>query len=91
MAWARVPIDQAVAGLRDLAGGGGDLLAETAGVTAAWTARVDTGDHLVAAGLLVLAGPDHDQIARGEHLAQEAPHLRHGPEGGRSDKRRRRR
>jgi hypothetical protein len=50
--------------LRALAGGRGDLLAETAGVMAgAWSARVETGDYLLAAGLLVLAGADHDRIA----------------------------
>jgi hypothetical protein len=37
----------------------------------AWTARVDTGDHLVAAGLLVLAGADHDQIARWVEVGRE--------------------
>jgi hypothetical protein len=72
LARAGGPIDQAVAGLRDLAGGRGDMLAETAGVMAgAWTARVDTGDHLVAAGLLVLAGADHDQIARWVEVGRE--------------------
>jgi hypothetical protein len=37
----------------------------------AWTARVDTGDHLVAAGLLVLAGADHDRIARWVEVGRE--------------------
>jgi hypothetical protein len=36
------------------------LLAEEAGIMAGWwSVRIDTGDHLVAAGLLVLAGADH--------------------------------
>jgi hypothetical protein len=51
---------------------GGDLLAETAGVmVGAWSVRVDTGDHLLAAGLLVLAGADHDQIARWVEIGRE--------------------
>jgi hypothetical protein len=64
LARAGGPIEQAVAELRALAGGRGDLLAETAGVMAgAWSVRVETGDYLVAVGLLVLAGADHSQIA----------------------------
>ena len=56
LARAGGPIDEAVAELRALAGGRGDLLAETAGVMAgAWTVRIGTGDHLLAAGLLVPA------------------------------------
>jgi hypothetical protein len=72
LARAGGPIDEAVAELRALAGGRGDLLAETAGVMAgAWTARVDTGDHLVAAGLLMLAGADHARIARWVEVGRE--------------------
>jgi hypothetical protein len=72
LARAGGPIDEAVAELRALAGGRGDLLSETAGVmVGAWSARVDTGDHLVAAGLLVLAGADHDQIARWVEIGRE--------------------
>jgi hypothetical protein len=72
LARASAPIDEAVAELRALAGGRGDLLAETAGVmVGAWSARVDTGDHLLAAGLLVLAGADHDQIARWVEVGRE--------------------
>jgi hypothetical protein len=72
LARAGGPIDEAVAELRTLAGGRGDLLAETAGVMAgAWSARVDTGDYLVAAGLLVLAGADHDQIGRWVEVGRE--------------------
>jgi hypothetical protein len=33
--------------------------------------RIDTGDHLVAAGLLVLAGADHDRIARRVEVGRE--------------------
>jgi hypothetical protein len=72
LARARGPIDEAVAELRGLAGGRGDLIAETAGVMAgAWTARIDTGDHLLAAGLLVLAGADHDRIGRWVDVGRE--------------------
>jgi hypothetical protein len=61
-----------VADLRALAGGRGDLLAETAGVMAgAWTARIDTGDYPLAAGLLVLAGADHDLIRRWVDVGRE--------------------
>jgi hypothetical protein len=61
-----------VAELRALAGGRGDLLAETAGVmAAAWTVRIDAEDYLLAAGLLVLAGADHDLIARWVEVGRE--------------------
>jgi 5-hydroxyisourate hydrolase-like protein (transthyretin family) len=64
LARAGGPIDEAVTELRTLAGGRGDLLAETAGVMAgAWSVRIGTGDYLLAAGLLVTAGADHDRIA----------------------------
>jgi hypothetical protein len=72
LARAGGPIDEAVAELRVLASGRADLLAETAGVmVGAWSARVDTGDHLLGAGLLVLAGADHDQIARWVEVGRE--------------------
>jgi hypothetical protein len=72
LARAGGPIDEAVAELRALAGGRGDLLAETAGVMAGWwSVRVEGGDHLLAAGLLVLAGADHDQIARWVEIGRE--------------------
>jgi hypothetical protein len=54
LARAGAPIDEAVAELRALAGGRSDLLAETAGVMAGWwSVRIDPGDYLLAAGLLV--------------------------------------
>jgi hypothetical protein len=60
----RRPIDETVVELRALAGRG-DLLAETAAVMAgAWTVRIGTGDDLLAAGMLVLAGADDDLFAR---------------------------
>ena len=72
LARARGPIDEAVAELRTLAGGRGDLLAEATGVMAgAWTVRIGTGDDLLAAGLLVLAGADHDLIARWVEVGRE--------------------
>jgi hypothetical protein len=37
----------------------------------AWTSRVDTGDHLLAAALLVLAGADHDRIAEWVKVGRE--------------------
>ena len=37
----------------------------------AWTVRIGTGDDLLAAGLLVLAGADHDQIARWVEVGRE--------------------
>jgi 5-hydroxyisourate hydrolase-like protein (transthyretin family) len=65
-------IDEAVAELRTLAGGRGDLLAEEAGLMAGtWSVRVDTGDYLLAAGLLMLAGADHDLIARWVDVGRE--------------------
>jgi hypothetical protein len=72
LARAGGPIDEAVAELRALAGGRGDLLAEEAGVMAgAWSVRIDTGDYLLAAGLLVLAGADHDLIGRWVDVGRE--------------------
>jgi hypothetical protein len=72
LARAGGPIDEALAELRTLAGGLGDLLAETAGVmTGAWTARVETGDYLLAAALLVVAGADHDLIGRWVEVGRE--------------------
>jgi len=72
LARAGGPIDEAVAELRALAAGRGDLLAEQAGIMAgAWTVRVETGDHLLAVGLLVLAGADHDQIGRWVEVGRE--------------------
>jgi hypothetical protein len=72
LARAGGPIDEAVAELRTLAGGSGDLLAETAGVMAgAWSARVGAGDDLLAAGLLVLAGANHSEIARWVDVGRE--------------------
>lgn len=35
----------------------------------AWSVRVETGDYVLAAGLLVLAGADHDEIARWVEVA----------------------
>ena len=37
----------------------------------AWTVRIDTGDYLLAAGLLVLAGADHDLIAHWVDVGRE--------------------
>ena len=72
LARAGGPIDEAVAELRALANGRGDLLAETAGVMAgAWTVRISTGDDLLAAGLLMLAGADHDLIAGWVEVGRE--------------------
>jgi hypothetical protein len=72
LARAGGPIDEAVAELRALADGRGDLLAEEAGVmVGAWSARVDTGDRLLAAGLLVLAGADHGLMGRWVDVGRE--------------------
>jgi hypothetical protein len=72
LARAGGPIDEAVAELRALAAGRGDLLAEQAGIMAgAWTVRVETGDYVIAVGLLVLAGADHDQIGRWVEVGRE--------------------
>jgi hypothetical protein len=61
-----------VAELRALAGGRGDLLAETAGVMArTCPSRIDTGDYLLAAGLLVLACADHDLIGHWVEVGRE--------------------
>jgi hypothetical protein len=72
LARAGGPIDEAVAELRALAAGRGDLLAEQAGIAVgAWSVRAGTADELLAAGLLVLAGADHDQIGRWIEVGRE--------------------
>jgi hypothetical protein len=66
------PIDESVAELRELAGGRGDLLAETAGIMAGWwSVRIGTGTDVIAVGLLVCAGADHDQIGRWVEVGRE--------------------
>jgi hypothetical protein len=65
-------IDEAVVELRGLAAGRGDLLAEEAGLMAGtWSVWIGTGDYLIAAGLLVAAGADHDRIAEGVEVGRE--------------------
>ena len=58
-------IAEAIAELRDMAGGRVDLLAEAAGVQVGyWSAKPSGGDAVVAAGLLIMAGADHKRIAQ---------------------------
>lgn len=67
LARAEGSIADAVAELRDLAGGRSDLLAEAAGVRAGvWSSDPErqTGDYVLAFGLLLMAGADHDQITQ---------------------------
>ena len=72
LARAGGPIDDAAAELRGLAAGRGDLLAEEAGLMAGtWSVWIGTGDYLVAAGLLVSAGADHDRIAEWVAVGRE--------------------
>jgi hypothetical protein len=80
LARAGGPIDEAVAELRELAGGRGDLLAEEAGLMAGtWSVWIGTGDYAIAVGLLVLAGAEHDRIAGWVDVGRErAMAPRHG-------------
>jgi hypothetical protein len=58
-------IDEAVAVLREMAGGREDLVAEAAGILGgAWTMRaeIEEGWAPIGAGLLILAGPNRDQL-----------------------------
>jgi hypothetical protein len=58
-------IDDAVQELQHLAGGRTDLVAQAAGILAgSWTVRAATepGYAPIAAGLLILTGPDRDQL-----------------------------
>jgi hypothetical protein len=78
-------IDEAVETLRELAGGRADLIAEAAGILGgAWTVRaeIEEGWAPIAAGLLILAGPDCDQLQHwvdtGRERAGQAG-LRAGP------------
>jgi len=58
-------IADAVADLEAMAHGRRDLLAQEAGLMVGWwSAKAGTADYLVAAGLLVMAGADHDQLAQ---------------------------
>jgi hypothetical protein len=79
LAAAGGPINDAVAELEALAGGRRDLLAEQAGLMAGWwSVNGGTGNYLVAAGLLVMAGADHGQLAHwieiGRQRASTATH-----------------
>jgi len=57
-------VTDAVADLEAMAHGRRDLLAKEAGLMIGWwSAKAGTGDYLVAAGLLVMAGADLDQLA----------------------------
>jgi hypothetical protein len=59
-------IAEAIADLRERAGGRSDLLAETAGLMGGYwsaTSATQSGDYVVAFGLLIMAGADHDRIA----------------------------
>jgi hypothetical protein len=65
LARAEGPISDAISELRRLADGRADLLAETAGVMGGyWSGTSDTqsGDYVVAFGLLIMAGADHARI-----------------------------
>jgi len=58
-------ITDAVADLESMAHGRRDLLAQEAGLMVGWwSAKPGTGDYLLAAGLLVIAGADHDRLAQ---------------------------
>jgi len=59
-------IADAVADLHDMAGGRADLLAETAGLMGGYwsgTSATQSGDYVVAIGLLIMASADHNRIA----------------------------
>jgi hypothetical protein len=67
-------IDEAVETLREMAGGREDLVAEAAGILGgAWTVRAadELGYAPIAAGLLILAGPDRDLLQRWVDTARE--------------------
>ena len=60
-------IADAIADLCERAGGRDDLLAEAAGVMGGvWSVQSTTqsGDYVVAFGLLIMAGADHSRIAK---------------------------
>jgi hypothetical protein len=71
---------EAIAELREMAGGRNDILAEAAGITAgSWSASPAThvGYELVGAGMLILAGGgrgfplDHDELERWTRVGYE--------------------
>ncbi len=65
LATAGVSVDDAVAELRELANGRGDLLAEQAGLMTGYAEVAPVTDaHRLAARLLVLAGADADALPR---------------------------
>jgi hypothetical protein len=62
---------------------GADLLAEPAGIMGGcWsgTAERQTGDHVVAVGLLIMDGADHNRLASGLRWGGSVP-WRHGNSG----------
>jgi hypothetical protein len=67
-------IDDAVGALRELAGGRADLVAEAARIRGGfWTVRaaVEEGWAPIAAGVLILAGPDRDLLQQWVDTARE--------------------
>ena len=64
-------ITDAVADLEAMAHGRRDLLAQEAGLMVGWwSAKAGTGDYLLAAGLLVMAGADHAHLTRWMELGR---------------------
>lgn len=66
-------IAEAIADLRERAGGRSDLLAETAGLMGGYwsaTSATQSGDYVVAFGLLIMAGADHARIAEWVELGR---------------------
>jgi hypothetical protein len=79
---------EAVEALRELAGGREDIVADSAGLLGGyWTVRAaqETGYAPIAAGLLILAGPDRDLLQEWVDVGRERAGragLRAGPADG---------
>ena len=67
-------LGDAIEELRELANGRADLLAETAGLMGGYwsaTSATQSGDYVVAFGLLIMAGADHNRIAEWVELGRQ--------------------
>lgn len=72
LARAGGPIHDAVVELQELADGRADLLAEECGLmVGSWSAQPSSGDYLVAAGLLMLAGADQGLVGQWIEVGRE--------------------
>jgi len=77
-------LDESIAEFRDIADGCNDILADAAGITAgSWYAWPSThiGHELIAAGMMIMAGPTRAPSQRDSGIPGKMSHLRSAPGG----------